>query len=423
MIKIFKKSSLLASVALFGVLISVAAPLISGVYAANKINLNPDVKNVTAGTDYGDTEVSNVNLGDIIRFKIRVNNESGATLDSVMVRANLNKVTGETKHWTMDAEAEIREGSNATSIRKANDVFMNGDWNLDYVASSTKRSNNGENPVAIADIAGTSPLLRTNGYELTNYPAMTQDPQTLFYFDVKVIAETPNTPKINIGFNKEFMNVTKGTAWSKTVTADPGDVVKARIWFHNGGVTGASDKPATEVVITDSMPFAAASSFLNSATFTSKEVGPLTSQATLNLTSAQALSYVPGSTKLVTPTSNSNDINVLFDTGSRSAIADVGNTSALMAAGGYKYGVLQFCWQFQRFVEFEVKVGQPTVTTTPTPTVTTTAATPTPTPTPGQVQAVTTTTLPKTGPNELALVGLLGSAISGLYLRKFRFSV
>lgn len=404
MMNIFKKTSLFASVALFGVIISMLAPVFStGAYAADKINLNPDVKNVTAGTDYGDTEVSNVNLGDTVRFKIRVNNESGATLEKVMVRANLNKVTGTTKHWTMDAEAEIREGSNATSVRKPVSVFMKGDWNLEYVAGSTKRSTNGENPVAISDIAGTSPLLRTNGYELTNYPAMTQDPQTLFYFDAKVIEGTPNTPVINVQLNKEVMNVTKGTAWSKDVKADAGDTIRVRIWFHNGGTANASDKPATDVVIKDKMPFNPQHDFVNTVTLTAKEVAALTSSAKFSVSSVQGASYVPGSTKLVIPTSTSNDINVIYNTGRREAINDVNGLSALMSEGGYRYGTLNYCWEYQRFVEYELKVAS--VTPTPTPT------------TPGEVKAAT---LPKTGAAEVMVVSLVGSTMAGLYLRKFR---
>src|SRR3990167_3513299 len=194
---------------------------------------------------------------------------------------------------------------------------------------------------------------------------MTEDPQTWYFFDAKVVSEAPKTPQINIQFNKEFMNVTKGSAWSKTVTADPGDVIKARIWFHNGGLTGSSDKPATEVVIRDSMPFNPQNDFVNTATFTSKEVGPLTSTAKFTVSSVQGVSYVAGSTKVVVPTSTSNDINVLFDTGRREAIADVNGLSALMSDTGYRYGTLQYCWEYQRFVEFEVKVGTPTVTPTP----------------------------------------------------------
>lgn len=417
MMNLFKKTQYFVTVALMGLVSSLFAPiLMSGAYAADKIILDPDVKNVSvAGSGYSDTSVSNVALGDTVRFRIKVNNVSGSNIDKVTVRANLNKVSGETKHWTMDAQAETTVGNQTTSMSSPVSVFMQNDNNLDYVTGSTKISVNGAEPQDVPDIAGTSPLLRSGGYILNNYPTMTIDPQTWLFLDAKVIAGIPVTPQINIQFNKEFMNVTKGTAWSKTVTADPGDVIKARIWFHNGGVTGASDKPATGVVITDSMPFTSATSFVNSATFTSTEVGPLVSQATLNLTSAQSLSYVLGSTNLVVPTSNSNDINVLFDTGNRVNIADVGTSSALMSSAGYQFGTLQFCWQYQRFVEFQVKVGQPTVTPTPTPVVTTIVVTPTP----GQVQAVTTTTLPKTGPEDLALVGLIGSAISGLYLRKF----
>lgn len=408
--KFLKKTSLFALVTLIGLLTSMVAPVfMSGAFAADKIVLDPDVKNTSVSSGYSASSVSDVGLGDIVRFRIKVNNVSGTELEKVTLRANLTKEAGSTKHWVMTSEAEIKEGNDNTSVRIPVSVLLKEDWNMEYVASSTKRSTNGEEPVAISDIASTSPLLRTNGYELTKYPAMSDDPQTLFYFDAKVIAGTPVTPQINIQFNKEFMNVTKGGTWAKTVTADPGDVVKARIWFHNGGVTNASDKPATEVVIKDSMSFSSASSFVNTATFSSKETGSLSSQATLNLSSAQSLSYVPGSTKVVVPTSTLNDINVLFNTGRRENIADVGNVSALMSSAGYQYGVLPFCWEHQRFVEFDVKVASTTVTTTPTPT-------PTPT-TPGQVKAAT---LPNTGATETVMIGLLGSTMAGLYLRKFR---
>ena len=404
--KFLKKTSLFAIVTLIGLVTSMVAPVfMSGAYAADKIVLDPDVKNVSvSGSGYSDTNVSNVELGNTVRFRIKVNNVSGSAIDKVTVRANLNKVSGTTKHWTMDADAETTVGNATTSISSPVSVFLKEDKNLEYVAGTTMISVNGETPQAISDVSNTSPLLRSGGYILNNYQPMTIDPQTWLYFDAKVIEGTPATPQINVQFNKEFMNVTKASAWSKTVTADSGDTVRARIWFHNGGVTNASDKPATEVVIKDSMSFAKASSFVNTATFSSKETGSLTSSATLNLTSAQEISYVPGSTKVVVPTSTSNDINVLFNTGRRENIADVGNISALMSAAGYQYGVLPFCWEHQRFVEFDVKVASTTLT-------------PTPTPTPGQVKAFT---LPDTGATETVMVGLLGSTMAGLYLRKFR---
>lgn len=405
--KLFKKTSYFAVIALMGLFTSMFAPVfMSGAYAADKLVLDPDVKNVSvSGSGYSDTNVSNVDLGNTVRFRIKVNNVSGSKIDAVTVRANLNKVAGTTKHWTMDAAADVTVGSQTDSISSPVSVFLKNDNNLDYVLGSTKISVNGAEPQDVPDVAGTSPLLRSGGYILTNYPAMTSDPQTWLYFDAKVVETAVNTPIINIQFNKEFRNVTKGGAWSKTVTADPGDVVMARIWFHNGGVADASDKPATNVVIKDSMSFTAATSFVNTATFTSTEVGPLSSQATLNVSSAQALSYVPGSTKLIVPTGTSSDINVLYETGNAVSIADVSGQSALMSTAGYQFGTLQYCWQYQRFIEFQVKVGSPTVT-----------------PTPGQVQSVTTT-LPKTGSEDIAIVALLGSPMVGLYLRKFRLWV
>jgi hypothetical protein len=395
---IFKRTTFFVTLALMGLISSLVAPVfMSGAYAADKIDLDPDVKNVSTGSGYGDQEVSNVSLDDTVRFRIKVNNVSGSELDKITVRANLNKVTGTTKHWTMDSQAEITEGQNTTSVSKPVSVFMKEDNHLAYVTGSTKISVNGAEPQNVADVAGTSPMLRSFGYVLTDVAPMTQDPQTWLYFDAKVVKDAPATPQINVQFNKEMMNVTKGSAWSKNVTADAGDTIKVRIWFHNGGVAGSSDKPATEVVIKDSMPFSSAHDFVNTATFNSKEVGPLTSQAKLTLSQAQGVSYVAGSTRLVVPTNTSNDVNVLFNTGRREVIADVNGLSALMTDSGYRYGTLQFCWEHQRFVEFEVKVG-----TTPTTT---------------EVKA---DTLPKTGATEVVTISLVGSTMAGMYLRKFR---
>lgn len=400
---ILKKTTSFVVVALFGVVTSMVAPiLMTTAQASGQLTFEPNVKNISvAGSGYSDSNVSNVATGDTVRFRIKVNNTSGAPLDKVTVRENLSKVSGTTGQWVLDSQAETTVGANTTSVTTPVSVFLQNDVNLQYVVGSTKVSVNGAEPQAVSDVNNTSPLLNEHGFVFNNYPVMTTDPQTWLYFDVQAITGTPVNPQINVQFDKQFMNVTKGTGWSKTITADAGDIIKARIWFHNGGITGAADKPVTGVVIKDSMPFNPQNDFVNTATFYSNEVGPLTSTAKFTVSSVQGVSYVAGSTNLVVPTSTSNDSNVLFNTGRRQNIPDVNGTSALMSSTGFQFGTLQYCWEFQRFVEFEVQVASVTPVT-------------------GQVLSAKAP-LPNTGVDDLVMIGSLGTVISGLYLRKFKF--
>ena len=382
--------------------------------AADKVLLDPDVKNVTTGAGYHDEYIDAVNLGDRIRFRIRVNNISGANLSEVKVKAALARMGGSTVGWTMTSESSWPEsGNNTGGAIKPISVFTSQNLFLNYIDGSTKISVNGGAIQDVSDRNSTSPPLTFQGYTINDLEAMSIDPQILLYFDVK--AESTGNPglPINIEFDKEMANVTSGSAFSKSVTAGPGDIVRVRIRVHNGCTDGTcSDFPATNVVIRDEFPFLKNSEIVNKAIFDSSEVGPIVSSATLKQTNPQTLEYVKGSTKLVVPVSTDQDLEKLFENGRADGITDIGGISPVLTNEGYKFGTLQFCWSYQRWVVFDVKVKEaPIEQPTPQPKSEVKAAQSKP-----EVKGVTS--LPSTGPiSPLVFAGLV---MGGLLIKRLR---
>src|SRR3989344_4957751 len=299
--------------------------------AADKVLLDPDVKNVTTGAGYHDEYIDAVNLGDRIRFRIRVNNISGASLSEVKVKAALARMGGSVVGWTMTSESSWPESGNNTGCAiKPISVFTSQNLFLNYIDGSTKISVNGGAIQDVADRNSTSPLLTFQGYTINDLEAMSIDPQILLYFDVKAESTERHGLPINIEFDKEMANITSGGAFSKSVTAGPDDIA-------------------------------------NKAIFDSDEVGPIVSSATLKQTNPQTLEYVKGSTKLIVPVSTDQDPEKLFENGRADGIADIGGISPVLTNEGYKFGTLQFCWSYQRWVVFDVKVKEASVEEQPTP--------------------------------------------------------
>jgi hypothetical protein len=150
----------------------------------------------------------------------------------------------------------------------------------------------------------------------------------------------------------------------------------------------------------------------NSATFSSKEVGPFTRTVNMTLPNGSTVTYVADSTRMVNPNDNSTK-----------NIADVSGNSPLLTAEGYKFdeghgiGVLPFCDQYRRNVTFQVKVVTPTPPTTPTPPVT--SKVPAAPKAPGQVLSAVKA-LPNTGPEAGLQLVLAGLVPAGMLIRRFK---
>lgn len=182
-------------------------------------------------------------------------------------------------------------------------------------------------------------------------------------------------------------NVTQNGSYSSVITASACDEVKYSVRLHNTSFGGF-----TNVHVNVSLPSSSAASNTSTMTATTDLGGDsgASSAATVNLSSAQSLSYENGSTVLYDE--NGNVIKTLPDTIASSGV-DIGGLNGSTT----------------EFVNFKAKVSCPVV---PTPT-------PTPTPTPAKATVVTTTkALPNTGPGDIAelFVGTSAFGSIGHYL-------
>ena len=142
-------------------------------------------------------------------------------------------------------------------------------------------------------------------------------------------------------------NVTQNVDFANPATANPGDVLEYRVRIHNPGPS-----PITDVMVKATLDSNVSTSHSSTVTVSSASADPTSTSATavLNLSSAQSISYVPGSTELLDD--NAQVISNLPD--------------GITAGGeGIDIGTVNVSITNRRYVEFEVKVG-----TTPTPPIT-----------------------------------------------------
>jgi uncharacterized repeat protein (TIGR01451 family)/LPXTG-motif cell wall-anchored protein len=184
-------------------------------------------------------------------------------------------------------------------------------------------------------------------------------------------------------------NLTQNVAFADPAKANACDLLEYKVRIHNPGPDALNN-----VNVKATLDSSVATSHSSEVTVTASNANPKTTTDTagLNISTAQNISYVPGSTQLLDP--NSAVLSNLPDgilTGSGVTIGDVGVSTHQV-----------------RYVEFEVKVNCPTPvtpSTTPTPPATTPATPSTP---------AAPTALPQTGADEFAgLAGMAGTGAIG----------
>ena len=206
-----------------------------------------------------------------------------------------------------------------------------------------------------------------------------------------VFADSPG--QIDGGDIYRVKNITKNTDFANTTSADACNELQYKVRLHNSGFGSV-----TNIVVKATLPAAASTTNTSNMTATYESPGPehsVSGTATVNLSSAQSISYENGTTQLL-----DKDNNVV------KSLAD-GITN-----GGVNAGTL--VGSTAEFVQFKAKVNCPTPPTcktnctpvTPPVTPPTTPTTPAP------------TTLVNTGPGETAAVVAVATVLGALGYRK-----
>jgi LPXTG-motif cell wall-anchored protein len=344
------------------------------------------VRNVTAGGNFeGSAKDVTLQANQEAQLRMQVNNLTvGNDIDSLRLKAFFNKETG-TRTFNAEVKADgLPWHNDAVTINAPQGHY------LQYVPGSTiydvddreqfrTRTN-------VVDINGTSPLSFENGLELTNVKG---GPNTWIwmYFKVKATETEPNVINPRLDVTKSLANTSAGESLDSnkvSTTIGSGQETMFRIVVKNG----VEQSTLHNVVVKDQRP----GSGSLTATVTSKE-GNKSSAVTLNVAGGSTVELVAESVVL----------KDLFGKTIKTFTEDETNR---LFGEGFLLGDIHGTFEYARVIEYKVKVGTPTVTPTPTPTVT-----------PGEVKPAT---LPKTGATENAVIGLLGSTMAGLYLRKFR---
>ncbi|PJE65113.1 hypothetical protein COU91_03420 [Candidatus Saccharibacteria bacterium CG10_big_fil_rev_8_21_14_0_10_47_8] len=198
-------------------------------------------------------------------------------------------------------------------------------------------------------------------------------------------------------------NITKNVDFIDPAKADACDVLQYKVRIHNPGPT----EVLTNVTVQAGFQTAASTKNVSIITMRASNASPSNTSdtATVNLSSAQGLNYVSGSTELLD--ANGNLIKTLPD----------GITQAGVSIGNVGVSVNE-----KRFVQFKEKVNCPTPPVTPPVTPPTPPVTLPAKPVIPVVQGKTTE-LPNTGPGDVAAVFAGASAFgaAGHYIsRRFR---
>ena len=201
-------------------------------------------------------------------------------------------------------------------------------------------------------------------------------------------------------------NVTKGTGFVKSTSADKGETVQYRVRVHNPGpgiVNGVTVKATIPNGVSDNANSTVTVNAINNSQ------GPVTDSVAVSLAGSYNVNYIPGSTELLD--GNAAKLSTLPDTILSSGV-NIGDVGVSLAE--------------KRFVQFSVKINAPEVPVCPpgttgtppncvkppvTPPTTTTKTTPPATP-------VTPSVIPSTGP-EAAFAGIFGSGALGYGIRQW----
>jgi uncharacterized repeat protein (TIGR01451 family) len=160
-------------------------------------------------------------------------------------------------------------------------------------------------------------------------------------FTASVQAQSSDEGQIEGGNIYRIKNVTKNVDFTDPANADACDVVQYKVRIHNPGPS-----PLTDVRVRATLPGGVANSHISTVTVSAINANPRSTSdtATLNLSSAQSLSYETGSTQLLG--ANGEFMRTLPDG---------------ITQGGVGIGNVGVSINEKRFVQFKVKVSCPEV--------------------------------------------------------------
>ena len=305
------------------------------------------VKNLTSGVTYGDAVT--MADGETARFRLQVTNHTASNLiDQLRIRSdfplniNPNSVSASVK-----ADSFNTQNDSVTTNLPSGKYFSYVPGTTVYIMDDRQEY---WSETAVSDINDHSVLTFTEGLTLYDWPG--GDHSWLWvYFDLRVTDAEPETPQPDVEFFKYVANTSRGEMLDSHLTstiASPGETIRVRLWAHNKEI----DTIAHNAKIIDVLPSGTFVSQARAGTFRSDETGDVTSSATFNLSETSTLNYVSDSARIyyygdnVGTQLNGTEVSALF-------------------GGGYSLGELVGCWAYQRWIEYELLVPEPTPTPTP----------------------------------------------------------
>ena len=375
----FLKTASIFSFSLAFLLSSVTIPFLSRAGADAQIEFTKQVKQ-EGDADYK-SDITITDTSKPVIFRIYVFNPTPTTYTGGLLRDEFPfDQTGSVKNRSLlDTDQTPLVVSEARINLPVNKklIYREG--------SSRVFSFNDTEGVAIPDINGLSPLITPHGLRINKIRGGDTQFQHWYVFQADIVSSSVPTPKPDPSaeMKKEVNNITQNTGFMESVSANKGDVLEFRIWVHNG-IVGST---AEDVIVKDFLPITEGKSFVNKAFVSGDNFDALSASASVSTSFLARLEYIPGTTRTF----------VHADKSDGELISDINGQSRLFSKG-VSLEDIKGCFEFERFITFQVKVIKPEVLAAKT----------------GAVS-----TLPDTGPG-LGLIALFGSIPAGLALRKFK---
>src|SRR4030042_2528287 len=356
---------------------SVAIPLIKSAGADAQIDFIKEVKQ--EGDSSYKSEITVTDTSKPVIFRIYVYNPTETTYTEGLLRDEFpfdqtvsvkNRALLKTSHTPLyhsDAVINLPEGKK-----------------LVYRIGSTQVFGYNMPGTPIPDVNGVSPLIIPQGMTSNKIRGGDKQYKHWYVFYADIVNEEVPTPKPQPGMetDKVVNNITENTGYDDSVAASEGDILEFRILAHNN-ITGSE---AENVVVKDDLPIAEGEKFVNNAFVSGSNFDTLSDTATVTTSFLARLEYIPGTTRTF----------VHADDSDGELIADENGQSKLFTSG-VELGTVKGCFEFERFVTFQVKVIKPEVLSSKGP----------------------VSELPTTGPG-LGLDLLFGGASAGVALRRLK---
>jgi len=356
---------------------SVALPFINGAGADAQIDFIKEVKQ--EGDSSYKSEITVTDTSKPVIFRIYVYNPTETTYTEGLLRDEFpfdqtgsvkNRALLKTSHTPLyhsDAVINLPEGKK-----------------LVYRVGSTQVFGYNMPGTPIPDVNGVSPLIIPQGMTINKIRGGDKQYKHWYVFYADIVNEEVPTPKPQPGMetDKVVNNITENTGYDDSVAASEGDILEFRILAHNN-ITGSE---AENVVVKDDLPIAEGEKFVNNAFVSGSNFDTLSDTATVTTSFLARLEYIPGTTRTF----------VHADDSDGELIADENGQSKLFTSG-VELGTVKGCFEFERFITFQVKVIKPEGLSSKGP----------------------VSELPNTGPG-LGLALLFGGASAGVALRRLK---